>query len=100
MIQFCQKDQCRTQQVLTYFGQSADPCGTCDVCQKNSLPLNSIPEKQLTPLVWTTNQNFIPLKDAIQNPTICAASNWLGLASFVAKKQHSKTPFSSGVSFG
>ena len=48
--------------------------------------LNSIPEKQLTPLVWTTNQNFIPLKDAIQNPTICAASNWLGLASFIAKQ--------------
>lgn len=47
--------------------------------------LNSIPKKQFTPLVWTTNQNFIPLEDAIQNPTICAASNWLGLASFIAK---------------
>lgn len=48
--------------------------------------LNSIPKKQFTPLVWTTNQNFFPIEDAIQNPTICAASNWLGLASFVAKK--------------
>lgn len=48
--------------------------------------LNSIPKKQFTPLVWTTNQNFIPLEDAIQNTTICAASNWLGLASFIAKQ--------------
>jgi ATP-dependent DNA helicase RecQ len=48
MIQFCQKDECRTQQVLAYFGQTADPCGTCDVCQKNSLPLDSIPGKILS----------------------------------------------------
>ncbi len=48
MIQFCQKNECRTQQVLNYFGQTADPCGTCDVCQKNSLPLDSIPGKILT----------------------------------------------------
>ena len=48
--------------------------------------LNSIPKKQFTPLVWTTNQNFFPIEDAIQNPTICAASNWLGLASFIAKQ--------------
>jgi len=48
--------------------------------------LNSIPKKQFTPLVWTTNQNFIPLDNAIQNPRICAASNWLGLASFIAKQ--------------
>ena len=48
--------------------------------------LNSIPKKQFTPLVWTTNQNFIPMDNAIQNPTICAASNWLGLASFIAKQ--------------
>ena len=48
--------------------------------------LNSIPKKQFKPLVWTTNQNFIPLNNAIQNPTICAASNWLGLAGFIAKQ--------------
>jgi len=48
--------------------------------------LSSIPKKQFTALVWTTTQNFIPLDDAIQNPTICAASNWLGLASFIAKQ--------------
>ena len=48
--------------------------------------LNSIPKKAFTPLVWTTNQNFIPLDNAIQNPTICAASNWLGLARFIAKQ--------------
>ena len=48
--------------------------------------LSSIPKKQFTPFVWTTTQNFIPLDNAIQNPTICAASNWLGLASFIAKQ--------------
>ncbi len=48
MIQFCQKNECRTQQVLSYFGQTSDPCGTCDVCQKNSFPLDSIPGKILT----------------------------------------------------
>lgn len=48
--------------------------------------LNSIPKNQFTPLVWTTNQNFIPLTNAMDNPEICAASNWLGLASFIAKQ--------------
>jgi ATP-dependent DNA helicase RecQ len=48
MIQFCQKNECRTQQVLSYFGQTSDPCGTCDVCQKKSFPLDSIPGKILT----------------------------------------------------
>ncbi len=47
MIQFCQKNECRSQQVLTYFGQTSEPCGTCDVCQKNSMPLDSIPRKIL-----------------------------------------------------
>jgi ATP-dependent DNA helicase RecQ len=47
MIQFCQKNECRTQQVIAYFGQTSEPCGTCDVCQKNSLPLASIPRKIL-----------------------------------------------------
>ena len=47
MIQFCQKNECRTQQVIAYFGQASDPCGTCDVCQKNALPLDSIPRKIL-----------------------------------------------------
>jgi ATP-dependent DNA helicase RecQ len=45
MIQFCQKNECRTQQVIAYFGQTSDPCGTCDVCQKNTLPIDSIPRK-------------------------------------------------------
>lgn len=49
--------------------------------------LNSIPKKQFTPLVWTTNQNFIPLANALKNPTICASSNWMGLAGFIAKQQ-------------
>ena len=49
--------------------------------------LNSIPKKQFTPLVWTTNQNFIPLANALKNPIICASSNWMGLASFIAKQQ-------------
>jgi ATP-dependent DNA helicase RecQ len=33
--------------VIAYFGQVSDPCGTCDVCQKNALPLDSIPRKIL-----------------------------------------------------
>lgn len=60
--------------------------------------LNSIPKKQFTPLVWTTNQKFIPLEDAIQNPTICAASNWLGLASFIAK--HHPENFGLSIDIG
>lgn len=49
--------------------------------------LNSIHKKKSTLLVWTTNKIFIPLANAIDNPEICAASNWLGLASFIAKQQ-------------
>ena len=47
MIHFCEKSVCRTQQVIAYFGQSSEPCGTCDVCKKNALPQNSIQRRIL-----------------------------------------------------
>jgi len=46
MISFCLVETCRTQQVLAYFGQSSEPCGTCDVCQKNKIPADSM-ERQI-----------------------------------------------------
>lgn len=49
--------------------------------------LNSIPKNKFINKVWTSNQNFISLTQAMQEPTICAASNWLGLANFIATQQ-------------
>ena len=50
MIEFCLASRCRTQQVLAYFGQNSDPCGTCDVCLKNAFPENSKEREILTVL--------------------------------------------------
>ncbi|RJQ79319.1 DNA helicase RecQ [Amycolatopsis panacis] len=33
MLALCETVTCRRQQVLAYFGQSAQPCGNCDTCQ-------------------------------------------------------------------
>lgn len=34
MIDFIEKNECRAQQVISYFGQESLPCGRCDVCRK------------------------------------------------------------------
>ena len=36
MIDFVELNQCRSQQVIAYFGQQSDPCNKCDVCMKNN----------------------------------------------------------------
>lgn len=33
-LNYIQKDQCRSQQLLSYFGQDSCSCGKCDVCQQ------------------------------------------------------------------
>ncbi len=35
MIEFIEKNECRAQQVISYFGQTSESCGKCDVCRKN-----------------------------------------------------------------
>jgi ATP-dependent DNA helicase RecQ len=37
MLDYCSKDQCRSQQLISYFGQEAQVCGKCDVCRPISL---------------------------------------------------------------
>jgi ATP-dependent DNA helicase RecQ len=50
MIEFCLASTCRTQQVLAYFGQDSDPCGTCDFCLQNAFPADSMEREILTVL--------------------------------------------------
>ncbi|MEN9941396.1 MAG: hypothetical protein RL286_892 [Bacteroidota bacterium] len=37
MQDYCSKAQCRSQQLISYFGQEAQVCGKCDVCRPISL---------------------------------------------------------------
>jgi ATP-dependent DNA helicase RecQ len=32
MLSFCEATSCRRQRLLAYFGESAEPCGNCDIC--------------------------------------------------------------------
>ena len=62
MIHFCEKSICRSQQVIAYFGQSSEPCGTCDVCQINALPKNSIQRRILDLLEKPLTLNELSLE--------------------------------------
>ncbi|MEY3727285.1 MAG: hypothetical protein RL098_745 [Bacteroidota bacterium] len=37
MQHYCLQATCRAQQLITYFGQTSDTCGQCDVCQPRTL---------------------------------------------------------------
>ena len=32
LVAFCEAPSCRRQSLLSYFGETAEPCGNCDVC--------------------------------------------------------------------
>lgn len=32
MLAFCEATSCRRQRLLAYFGETAEPCGNCDIC--------------------------------------------------------------------
>jgi ATP-dependent DNA helicase RecQ len=32
LVAYCEAPECRRQSLLTYFGETAQPCGNCDVC--------------------------------------------------------------------
>jgi hypothetical protein len=32
LVDLCESEQCRRQNLLGYFGEAAQPCGNCDIC--------------------------------------------------------------------
>jgi ATP-dependent DNA helicase RecQ len=32
LVDLCESERCRRQNLLGYFGESAPPCGNCDIC--------------------------------------------------------------------
>ena len=53
-INFLLKDECRSVQLLRYFGQEAHSCGKCDICKKaqfQSEPTSSDPKTKLLALL-------------------------------------------------
>lgn len=51
VVHFLETNQCRTQQILHYFGQEATACGTCDICIKGTIPMEEIEQFILDALV-------------------------------------------------
>lgn len=66
MLKFCLAEECRTQQVIRYFGQTSEPCGTCDVCQKNKLPKKSLQREIIE--ILDRPQSLHELSDAMRIP--------------------------------
>jgi superfamily II DNA helicase RecQ len=41
-LQFLLKDECRSVQLLRYFGQESEACGKCDICKKKQFETSVI----------------------------------------------------------
>ena len=59
MTMLCEAVSCRRQMLLAHFGESAEPCGACDICQGESLAYDGTLEAQkVLSAVWRTGQRF------------------------------------------
>lgn len=86
-------DKCRSQQLITYFGQKAGRCGVCDVCietNRNVLSekdYNSIVEI-IKPLLQLKELNMMELVDACEvfsKEKVIKAVSWLVDSNLVKK---------------
>ena len=59
LLAYCEASQCRRVTLLTYFGETTEPCGNCDVCQNPPKMVNGTTEAQmLFSAVHRTGERF------------------------------------------
>ncbi|HEY8564339.1 MAG TPA: DNA helicase RecQ [Beijerinckiaceae bacterium] len=46
LLALCEAPRCRRQTLLTYFGETAEPCGNCDLCQDGAVTVDATVEAQ------------------------------------------------------
>ncbi|MET0258220.1 MAG: RQC domain-containing protein, partial [Methylobacterium sp.] len=59
MISLCEGAACRRQSLLSYFGESSEPCGRCDLC-RGGVPLidGTVEAQKLLSAIVRTGQRF------------------------------------------
>ncbi len=59
LIALCEAPRCRRQTLLSYFGETSDPCGNCDLCQDGvELMDGTIPAQMALSAIYRTGQRF------------------------------------------
>jgi ATP-dependent DNA helicase RecQ len=59
LISYCEAPECRRRTLLSYFGESPEPCGNCDVCQDPpAVEDGSVHGQKALSAVYRTGQRF------------------------------------------
>ena len=59
LLAYCEASQCRRVTLLTYFGETTEPCGNCDICQDPPKMVDGTTEAQmLFSAVHRTGERF------------------------------------------
>ena len=59
LIAYCEAPECRRRTLLSYFGESPEPCGNCDVCQDPpAVEDGSVHGQKALSAVYRTGQRF------------------------------------------
>jgi ATP-dependent DNA helicase RecQ len=59
LLAYCEASQCRRVTLLTYFGETTEPCGNCDICQDPPKVVDGTTEAQmLFSAVHRTGERF------------------------------------------
>ncbi|MEI8193573.1 MAG: RecQ family ATP-dependent DNA helicase [Flavobacteriia bacterium] len=65
VLNYLSSNECRSQFLLSYFGQTSEPCNKCDYCKRQKLDLQSIEtfilDALISPLNFSELQERIPL---------------------------------------
>jgi ATP-dependent DNA helicase RecQ len=83
MVDFADSDDhCRTVMLLDYFGEEAEPCGTCDICRNRKNGTSGEFEKTISLIEEILKDKTVNLEElvnlsGIEEKTVIDAVRWL-----------------------